>query len=150
MDAGEIITSRSVTSQAKKYAFQRLAGQALDERGLRQRIFVSEIWTADGVDNVRPSQSDSCREGIMVISSDGKRALTAIMRVERDWKSGAPTVMAPEFDEGDAGGMHPAVACALGLTLPAPVLTDADAAEIAAECVAAIDAQIDLPRTGPC
>ncbi len=34
----------------------------------------------------------------------GERALTATMRVERDWQSGAPTVMAPEFDEGGAAG----------------------------------------------
>ena len=83
----------------------------------------------------------------MVVASDGERTLTYIMRVERDWSTGAPTLMAPEFDEGDARGMHPAMAIALGLaptTPDQPVLTDAEASEIAAECVAAVDAQIDL------
>ncbi len=85
----------------------------------------------------------------MVVASDGERALTCIMRVERDWSTGAPTLMAPEFDEGDARGMHPAMAFALGLTTSAPILTETEAAEIAAECVASLDAQIEMVIANP-
>ena len=144
---GVLLTSDSITSQKKKYIFQEMAGRQLDDRGFQQRVFVSEIWTAEGDDNVPPSKSDSRSEGVMVIASDGERTLTGIMRVERNWQTAKPTVMNPEFAEGDARTMHPAMAIALGLAnnVPdQPVLTDAAASEIAAECVASIDAQIEM------
>ena len=150
---GVLLSSNSITNETKKYAFQKTAGQILDERGLRQRVFLSEVWMADGAGNTPPAQSDSRKEGVMVVASDGVNVLTGIMGIERDWETGQPAVMNPEFSEGDVRTMHPAMAAALGLaiTVPddVPTLTDAEASEVTDECVASIDAQINLIITYP-
>ena len=137
-----LVETNPGTSKTMIQNFIKMAQSALSQKvpDACRTIRVTEIWISENTE-VQPSKSDTRREAICVAlwdEDEGIEGQIKLLNIDRD-ADGKPFVSSEEEP----------VQMARPMAYDAPTLTAAEASEIAAECVAAIDAQINTFMTNP-
>ncbi len=91
-----ILRTRSHHSKEGARAFRELANDHLNGLGALKICFIAEVWIGDGDSGIPASQSESRREALYVSVTDGDTMRGTASFIDRDWKTGKPTLSAPE------------------------------------------------------
>ncbi len=94
--SGMLFTKKGFRSAGEKEAFKQLVYSQCEKAGLGRIVTIIELWSAPAEAGVKPSQPAQREEVVLVEVKDGEEAIGNYLRIERDRKTGAPTLLPPE------------------------------------------------------
>ena len=120
---GQFLYTDAFHTEEAKAAFLTNATQQLDERELRQRLWVCEAWTTPLRNSlttasplITPPKSEQRREAVVIYVSDGERVVMNMLEIERDKQTGKARLSDPDYKDDALDHLSGAVTAFLGLT----------------------------------